>query len=129
MKKLLFLLTLLMLAMVCEPALAQQNKPKDQKEKEKEKGKSVKQLTKSFIDYIGKNNSQTSNLAQKRSSRPATVTRDSISAEDENSFEDEFESFRKRSFREFENFRDEANAEYAKFMEQAWKAQQYQLIM
>jgi hypothetical protein len=121
MKKLLFLLTLLMLAMVCEPALAQQNKPKDQKEKEKEKGKSVKQLTKSFIDYIGKNNSQTSNLAQKRSSRPATVTRDSISAEDENSFEDEFESFRKRSFREFENFRDEANAEYAKFMEQAWK--------
>ena len=108
----------LMMALICQPVFAQQN---NQKDKEKEKGKSAKQLTKNFIDYIGKNNSQTSNLAQKRSSRPATVTRDSISAEDESSFGEAFESFRKRSFREYENFRDEANADYAKFMEQAWK--------
>jgi len=119
MKKIVSILILLLLTFVCQTVVAQQTN--QQKDKDKGKGKSTKQLTKSFVDYIGKNNSNTSNLAQKRSSRPATVTRDSISIEDENSFEDEFSSFRKRAFREYESFRDEANAEYAQFMEQAWK--------
>ena len=119
MKKILSILMLLVMALVCQTAAAQQNN--QQKDKDKGKGKSASQLTKSFIDYIGKNNSGTSNLAQKRTSRPATVTRDSIAAEEEDSFGDEFESFRKRAFREYESFRDEANADYAQFMEQAWK--------
>ena len=121
MKKIVSILMLLLLTFVSQTAIAQQNGQQNDQQKDKNKGKSVKQLTKSFVDYIGKNNSNTSNLAQKRSSRPATVTRDSISIEDENSFEDEFSSFRKRAFREYESFRDEANAEYAEFMEKAWK--------
>ena len=121
MKKIVSILMLLLLTLVSQTAIAQQNGQQKDQEKDKSQGKSVKQLTKSFVDYIGKNNSNTSNLAQKRSSRPATVTRDSISVEDENSFEDEFSSFRKRAFREYESFRDEANAEYAEFMEKAWK--------
>ncbi len=123
MKKLLSILMLLILAFACQPVMAQQKNQKDQKDQkdQKGKGKSTKQLTKSFIDFVGNKNSSTSNLAQKRTSRPATVTRDSISIEDEGSFADEFESFRKRATRDFENFRDETNAEFAKFVEEAWE--------
>lgn len=121
MKQILSIL-MMMLALVCQPVVAQQNKQQQQKDKnkDKDKGKSVSQLTKSFIAYIGKNNSGTSNLAQKRTSRPATVTRNKVEAEEEFDPYASFQAFRDNAYAEYEEFRAQCNADYAEFLESAW---------
>lgn len=108
-----WLLTIaLVMAMVfCTDAMGQQKKTK-----------STKKLTKQYVDYVKNKDKGKEQLAQKKSSDPATVTRDSASQQKpQTTFEDVFNEFRQQAKTEYENFRDQANREYAEFVRKVWE--------
>lgn len=85
--------------------------------------KSVKKASKQYVKYVKDKAQGKEKIAQKRSSDPATVTRerDTIKAEPQDPMRAAYEQFRQQATTEYENFRDQANKEYAEFMKQAWK--------
>ena len=92
----------------------------------KTKKKSAAQLSKQYVKYAKDKVKGKEQLAQKRSSDPATVTRDSAEQETPKTFEDVYNEFRRRAQADYESFRDEANREYAAFVKEAWK--QYKVM-
>ena len=85
--------------------------------------KSVKQASKQYAKYVKDKSQGKEKLAQRRSSDPATVTReeDSVVVNEQNPMRATYEQFRQQARADYENFRDKANADYAEFMKQAWK--------
>lgn len=85
--------------------------------------KSVAKASKKYAKYVNDKAKGKEKLAQKRSSDPATVTReqDSIVVEEQDPMRTAYEQFKQQATTEYENFRDKANAEYAEFMKQAWE--------
>ena len=92
----------------------------------KTKKKSAAQLSKQYVKYAKDKVKGKEQLAQKRSSDPATVTRDSAEQETPKTFEDVYNEFRRRAQADYESFRDEANRKYAAFVKEAWK--QYKVM-
>lgn len=88
-----------------------------------QKKKSVTKVSKQYAKYVKDKSQGKERLAQKRSSDPATVTReeDSVVVNEQDPMRVAYEQFRKQAVTDYENFRDKANAEYAEFMKQAWK--------
>ena len=85
--------------------------------------KSVKKASKQYVKYVKDKSQGKEQLAQKRSSDPATVTRenDTVVVDKQDPMRAAYEQFKQQAQADYENFRDKANAEYAKFMKQAWK--------
>ena len=85
--------------------------------------KSVKKASKQYVKYVKDKSQGKEQLAQKRSSDPATVTRenDTVVVDKQDPMRAAYEQFKQQARTDYENFRDKANAEYAKFMKQAWK--------
>lgn len=89
---------------------------------QQKKTKSTKRLTKQYVDYVKNNKDKgKEQLAQKKSSDAATVTRDSASQQKPKTFEDAYNEFKRQAKAEYENFRDQANREYAEFVRKAWE--------
>lgn len=109
-KKWLLMVTLIMAMVVCPEAMGQQKKKK-----------STKKLTKQYVDYVKNKDKDKEQLAQKKSSDPATVTRDSASQQKPKTFEDVYNEFKQQAKTGYENFRDQANREYAEFVRKAWE--------
>ncbi len=89
-----------------------------------QKKKSVSKVSKQYAKYVKDKAQGKEKLAQKRSSDPATVTReqDSIDVEQpQDPMRAAYEKFKQQAKTDYENFRDKANKEYAEFMKQAWK--------
>ena len=98
--------------------------------------KSTIQLTQQYINFLKKKAQGKQQIAQKRSSDPATVTREQKVKEAEGtqetdvdeSFDDfmgdlnaNFDDFNQSMQQDFENFRNQINEAYANFMREAWK--------
>lgn len=98
--------------------------------------KSTVQLTQQYINFLKKKAQGKQQIAQKRSSDPATVTREQKVKEAEGtqetdadeSFDDfmgdlnaNFDDFNQSMQQDFENFRNQINEAYANFMREAWK--------
>ena len=98
--------------------------------------KSTVQLTQQYINFLKKKAQGKQQIAQKRSSDPATVTREqkvkeAASTQDtdaDESFDDfmgdlnaNFDDFNQSMQQDFENFRNQINEAYANFMREAWK--------
>jgi hypothetical protein len=87
--------------------------------------KSVSKASKIYTRYVKDKANGEEKKAQKRSSDPATVTREKAENEDDvndpmqDDFED-FEAFRRNARKDFSNFRDEVNRDYAEFVKEAW---------
>lgn len=110
-KKLLLMVAFIMAMVICPEAMGQQKKKK-----------STKKLTKQYVDYVKNNKDKgKEQLAQKKSSDAATVTRDSASQQKPKTFEDAYNEFKQQAKAEYENFRDQANREYAEFVRKAWE--------
>ena len=109
-KRWLWMVALVMAMVVCSDAMGQQKKTK-----------STKKLTKQYVDYVKNKDKGKEQLAQKKSSDPATVTRDSASQQKPKTFEDVYNEFKQQARTEYENFRDQANREYAEFVRKAWE--------
>ena len=109
-KKLLLIIALIMSMIVCPEVMGQQKKTK-----------STKKLTKQYVDYIKNKDHDKEQLAQKNSSDPATVTRDSAIHEKRKTFEDVYNEFSQQAKSEYENFRNKANREYAEFVRRVWE--------
>ena len=88
-----------------------------------QKKKSVSKVSKQYAKYVKDKAQGKEKLSQKRSSDPATVSReqDSVIVEEQNPMREAYEQFKQQARTDYENFRDKANAEYAEFMKQAWK--------
>lgn len=109
-KRWLLMVALIMAMMACPEAMGQQKKTK-----------STKKLTKQYVDYVKNKDNGKEQLAQKKSSDAATVTRDSASQQKPKTFEDVYNEFRQQAKTKYENFRDQANREYAEFVRKAWE--------
>lgn len=98
--------------------------------------KSTVQLTQQYINFLKKKAQGKQQIAQKRSSDPATVTREQKVKEAEGtqetdadeSFDDfmgdlnaNFDDFNQSMQQDFENFRNQINEAYANFLREAWK--------
>lgn len=98
--------------------------------------KSTIQLTQQYINFLKKKAQGKQQIAQKRSSDPATVTREQKVKEAEStqendadeSFDDfmgdlnaNFDDFNQSMQQDFENFRNQINEAYANFLREAWK--------
>lgn len=98
--------------------------------------KSTIQLTQQYINFLKKKAQGKQQIAQKRSSDPATVTREQkvkkAESTQENdadeSFDDfmgdlnaNFDDFNQSMQQDFENFRNQINEAYANFLREAWK--------
>lgn len=98
--------------------------------------KSTVQLTQQYINFLKKKAQGKQQIAQKRSSDPATVTREqkvkeAASTQDtdaDESFDDfmgdlnaNFDDFNQSMQQDFENFRNQINEAYANFLREAWK--------
>ena len=85
--------------------------------------KSVKKASKQYAKYVKDKSQGKEKLSQKRSSDPATVSReqDSVIVEEQDPMRAAYEQFKQQARTDYENFRDKANKEYAEFMKQAWK--------
>ena len=96
----------------------------------KNKKKSAAQLSKQFVKYAKDKAQGKKTLAQKRSSDPATVTREKSDTSTVNdgskTFEEAYNEFRQQAKSGYEQFRDEANRQYAEFVKEAW--QQYKVM-
>ena len=109
-KRWLMIVTLIMGIVFCPEAMGQQKKTK-----------STKKLTKQYVDYLKNKDKDKEQVAQKKSSDAATVTRDSASLQKQKTFEDAYNEFKQQAKAEYENFRDQANREYAEFVRKAWE--------
>lgn len=112
------LMTLFALLGYADNTMAQQTK----------KSKSASQLTEDYVKYSQKKSKGKQMLAERRSSDPATVTREksdttttTAPASQGNNFRARFNQFRQKSAETYANFRDEANKKYADFIRQAWE--------
>lgn len=91
--------------------------------------KSVSKTSKIFVNYAkGKANGE-EKIAQRRSSDPATVTREKAeNAADDDADDsmwddfDDLDSFRRNARRDFTNFRYKINQDYAEFVKEAWES-------
>lgn len=98
--------------------------------------KSTVQLTQQYINFLKKKAQGKQQIAQKRSSDPATVTREQKVKEAEGtqetdadeSFDDfmgdlnaNFDDFNQSMQQDFDNFRNQINEAYANFLREAWK--------
>ena len=88
-----------------------------------QKKKSVSKVSKQYAKYVKDKAQGKEKLSQKRSSDPATVSReqDSVIVEEQDPMRAAYEQFKQQARTDYENFRDKANKEYAEFMKQAWK--------
>lgn len=110
------LLWVMMLLAVAVGATAQTNG--------KKKPKSAKQLSKQYVDYVRNKNKGKSQLAQRGASDPATVTRKKrgMTADDSTlTFEEQYRLFRQQANADYEGFRKLCNENYAQFLKEAWK--------
>lgn len=88
--------------------------------------KSVSKASKQYMQYVKDQAQGKEKKAQKRSSDPATVTRDkaenAVDEDDDLELDDidDFEEFRRNARSEFQNFRNRVNREYAEFVKEAW---------
>ena len=90
-----------------------------------QKKKSATKASKQYAKYVKDKAQGKEKTAQKRSSDPATVTRekDSVSVAVEapqDPMRAAYESFKQQATTDYENFRDKANQEYAEFLKRAW---------
>lgn len=90
-----------------------------------QKKKSVSKVSKQYAKYVKDKAQGKEKLAQKRSSDPATVTREKndtiITEEPQDPMRAAYESFKQQAKTDYENFRDKANRDYAEFVKEAWK--------
>ena len=88
-----------------------------------QKKKSVSKVSKQYAKYVKDKAQGKEKLSHKRSSDPATVSReqDSVIVEEQDPMRAAYEQFKQQARTDYENFRDKANKEYAEFMKQAWK--------
>ena len=111
--RLMMTLAFLMMVGVGSESMAQKNK------------KSVSKVSKQYVKYVKDKAKGKEKLAQKRSSDPATVTREKMDTavveQPQDSMRAAYEQYRQRVRTEYENFRDKANKDYAEFVKQAWK--------
>lgn len=111
--RLMMTLAFLMMVGVGSESMAQKNK------------KSVSKVSKQYVKYVKDKAKGKEKLAQKRSSDPATVTREKMDTavveQPQDSMRAAYEQYRQQVRTEYENFRDKANKDYAEFVKQAWK--------
>ena len=91
--------------------------------------KSVSKTSKIFVNYAKGNANGEEKIAQRRSSDPATVTREKAeNAADDDADDsmwddfDDLDSFRRNARRDFTNFRYKINQDYAEFVKEAWES-------
>ena len=80
-----------------------------------QKKKSVSKVSKQYAKYVKDKAQGKEKLSQKRSSDPATVSReqDSVIVEEQDPMRAAYEQFKQQARTDYENFRDKANKEYA----------------
>lgn len=88
---------------------------------QQKKAKSTRKLTQQYVNYVMNKDNDKEKLAQKNSSDPATVTRDSASNQKQKTFEDVYNEFSQQAKADYNDFRNQANRDYAEFVRKAWK--------
>ncbi len=89
-----------------------------------QKKKSASKAIQKYAQYVSDKAQGKEKKAVKGASDPATVTRDSVTLENDASYDPlraEYEQFRQKSITEYEDFRRKANREYAEFIKKAWQ--------